>query len=222
MRGLTFFLVSTVLLAGSIVATVLYAEESPATLAVVVPVMIASFFGMLQPLMWLLSRFGLPTPDPGVTPVDETCSSGRCWHSRMTTRRSASSAVVTTSFCAWKLAEAKWFEFLERVNLQQDYQLRLRLMPETRTVRAIEITKRCHKRVGLGTYSVSWIGFRGWQPFAVHKEWAAGVAEAFPPRVGTLYTIDFNARVFRKPVLDAIVARSWTIQPCTLSLRWGI
>ena len=68
MRGLTFFLVSTVLLAGSIVATVLYAEESPATLAVVVPVMIASFFGMLQPLMWLLSRFGLPTPDPAASP----------------------------------------------------------------------------------------------------------------------------------------------------------
>ena len=221
MRGLAWLVASLIVLAVSIVLTVLFAESRPIVLVMTVPGMIISFFGILVPLMWLLSRIGLPTPAAGVAPVDVAelrrgLLALADEHSPFSV--SQKNGVIV---CAWKLADARWFEFFSKVHLEQDYQLQLLPMEETHTVRAIEITKRSHRRVGLGHFSAGRVGFRGWS-FAIQKEAAVGVTELFPPRVGTLYAIDFRPQLFRKPMLELIASKGWTIQPCTLLLRWGI
>lgn len=223
MRGLRLLLVSTAILAASILFTVLFVDGQPEILFVTVPVMIAAFFGALQPLMWAMSRIGLPRPEPGTVAVDSSELRRRLLaltdeDSPFDVEELADGRIV----CSWKIADARWYELFAKVRLKQDYQLQLLPVPEIDTVRAIEVTKRFSKRVSPTRLSISLFSFRGWAIAQIQKEAAWGLKEIFPPEPGKLYEIDFSAKLFRAPVLRTIVEAGWTIQPCTFSLGRGI
>ncbi len=223
MRGLRLLVVSAAILAVAILVTVLFVDGEPAILVVTVPVMIVAFFGALQPLMWAMSRVGLPQPEAGVAVLD----SGEL-RRRLLALGSAESPFGIEEVadgrlvCSWKLADARWYELFAKVRLKQDYKLHLLLVPETETVRAIEVTKRLSKRVSPTRLSIEAFTFRGWAIAQIQKDKAWGLKELFPLEAGKLYEIDFSANLFRAPVLRTIVEAGWTIQPCPFSLRRGI
>ena len=185
--------------------------------------MIGAFFGVLQPLMWAMTRIGLPAPAVGVAPVSRDELEGALLglgsdEVPFGVERLDDGRVV----CSWKIAEARWYEFFAKVSLREDYQLQLLLIDADKVVRAIEVSKRARKRVSLNRFEASWVGFRGWSIANVHKSKAWGMKDLFPLQVGKLYDIDFSSRMFRAPVLELVTARGWRIQPCTMSLFRGI
>ncbi len=204
---------SVLVLLAAIAATVLYVEGDPRLLFVTAPLMIGAFFGVLQPLMWAMTRIGLPGPVVGVVPVPgEELQNALLGLGSDETPFGVERLDDGRVVCSWKIAEARWYEFFAKVSLREDYQLQLLLIEADKAVRAIEVSKRARRRVSLNRFEASWFGFRGWSIASVQKSKAWGVKDLFPLQIGKLYDIDFASRMFRAPVLELIYG-AWLADP---------
>lgn len=178
------------------------------------------FFILLQGLMWLVADLSVPKPT-NASPIakDELMQKLLSVNSENlpieAIERNGSISFI------WKLADAKWYELFAKSGLKEQYKLSIKLRDDRPAANVIEEISSVEYGVGL-PLKISGKSFRGWSLFGVKNEIAYGVREIFPLDPGKLYQVKLNTRQFRGPILKIILDSGWAVEPCLVSLRFGI
>jgi hypothetical protein len=120
----------------------------------------------------------------------------------------------------WKILDASWYEFFKKAKFERYYELQI-LLTNKRVARVIETNYELKVKGGVG-FSLGGRISRGWSFVNMSFSKAYGIKSLSPLEVGKIYDVTFSSTGTRGPILKFIAERGWTIQPTTVSLKWGI
>lgn len=125
----------------------------------------------------------------------------------------------------WKLADARWWGAFQRNGFRRSYRALVALHEPTGELRIAEETSATSWTVGSEgiTPIVRWSHrfFKGVILFERAREAAYGVVDELPPRIGEIYSYDFDPWRVKGPLLRLAVENGWAFAPVVHAFQLG-
>lgn len=184
---------------------------------------------MLAIPLGTFNRFLRVRPAPGLTPTPLTAlrsaflafdDEPRPW-----TVRTAPAGGRADFIAEWQLANAAWWDVLQRSGLTRSYRVLIRLDEATHEVRVTEQSGsvRWSAGVGGGTPAIHWSAsfFRGVVLFERAREIAYGMRDADEPRLDRVVAYDFDPWRIKGPIVRTALEHGWTYAPVVHAFQLG-